>query len=70
VLLLIVLKAIYVDTVEEKRIVAIKSKLAFRPLLEIRTLKPECASSWWLSQDSASKRLTQKLRVSRGDVGS
>ncbi len=40
--LLSLLDAVYVDTVEEKRIVAIKSKPAFRPLLEILTLRPEC----------------------------
>jgi hypothetical protein len=34
------LEAVYVDALEEKRIVAIKSKPAFRPLLEILSLRP------------------------------
>ncbi|MDP6494928.1 MAG: hypothetical protein QGI09_05840 [Dehalococcoidia bacterium] len=33
------LDAIYVDTVEEKRIVAIRPRPAFRPLLEIATTR-------------------------------
>ena len=32
-------EAVYVDTVEEKRIVAIRPKPAFRPLLEIATTR-------------------------------
>ena len=33
------LEAVYVDTVEEKRIVAIRPNPAFRPLLEIATMR-------------------------------
>ena len=40
-ILLSMLEAAYGDTVEEKRVVAIKSKPAFKPLLEIITLKPK-----------------------------
>jgi site-specific DNA recombinase len=38
-LLMAMLDAVYVDTVEEKRIVAIRPKPAFRPLLEIATTR-------------------------------
>ncbi len=38
-LLIAMLDAVYVDTVEEKRIVAIRPKPAFRPLLEIATTR-------------------------------
>jgi len=38
-ILLTMLDAVYVDTVEEKRIVAIRPKPAFRPLLEIATMR-------------------------------
>ncbi len=41
-ILLALLAAVYVDTLEEKGVVAIKSQPAFRPLLEILTLRPEC----------------------------
>ena len=33
------LEAVYVDTVDERRIVAIRPKPAFRPLLEIATMR-------------------------------
>ena len=35
------LDAVYVAALEEKRVVAIKTKPAFRPLLEILSLRPE-----------------------------
>ena len=38
-LLMNMLDAVYVDTVEEKRIVAIRPKPTFRPLLEIATTR-------------------------------
>ena len=38
-ILMTMLDAVYVDTVEEKRIVAIRPKPAFRPLLEIATMR-------------------------------
>ena len=40
-LLLTMLDAVYVDTVEEKTIVAIRPKPAFRPLFEIATTRAE-----------------------------
>ena len=40
-ILLTMLDAVYVDTVEEKTIVAIRPKPAFRPLLEIATTRKE-----------------------------
>ena len=38
-ILMTMLEAVYVDTVEEKRIVAIRPNPAFRPLLEIATMR-------------------------------
>jgi len=59
-LLLTMVDAVYVDTVEEKAVVAIRSKPAFRPLFEVATTRqgsdvilikepPEAADScsWW-----------------------
>jgi hypothetical protein len=40
-ILMTMLDAVYVDTVEEKRIVAIRPKPAFRPLFEIATTREE-----------------------------
>ena len=42
-ILLTMLDAVYVDTVEERRIVAIRPRPAFRPLFEIATT---CLFSW------------------------
>ena len=40
-ILMTMLESVYVDTVEEKRVVAIRPKPAFRPLLEIVTMREE-----------------------------
>ena len=45
-ILLDMLDAVYVDTVDERRIVAIRPRPAFRPLLEVATMRAG-SGIWW-----------------------
>ena len=46
-ILLTILDAVYVDTVEERHIVAIRPRPAFRPLFELATTRNEGTSARW-----------------------
>ncbi len=58
------------DALMEMRIVAVKAKPAFKPLLEIITLKPQSGIALIVSsQNLALMRATPLFRVSGGDGG-